>query len=141
MNNQIQQTHARTTSSGSGGAQRLFLEQANMNDHATRNTNILAAAIEKFLGAHARQDRRGLNVLDMWIRSQDRHREEVCKLLWTRAMDMAFKQGEEECEAGREQADMPALLADVPVLVGAWKSGWDFAKKSSGGRILAPTAK
>ncbi|MNY82630.1 hypothetical protein D3C86_2248520 [compost metagenome] len=56
-------------------------------------------------------------------------------------MDMAFNLGEEECEAGQEQADIPALLADVPVLVGAWTSGWNFAKQLSGGRPLAPIAK
>ncbi|WP_191575911.1 hypothetical protein [Achromobacter insolitus] len=141
MNNQIQHTHARTTSSGSGGAQPLFLEQTKMNDHATLNANILAVAIEKLLGAQARQDRRGVDVLDMWIRSQDRHREEVRKLLWTRAIDMAFSLGEEECKAGHEQTDMPALLSDVPVLVGAWTSGWNFAKKLSGGHVLALAAK
>lgn len=112
-----------------------------MNDHATLNADILTAAKTALRGAHARQDRRGVDVLDKWVRSQEHQCSEMCKLLWARAMDMAFKQGEEECEAGREQADMPALLADVPVLVGAWTSGWNFAKKLSGGRVLAPAAK
>lgn len=112
-----------------------------MNDHATLNANVLTAAKAAWRGAQARQDRRGVDVLEKWIRSQDHQGKETCKLLWARAIDMAFKQGEEECEAGREQADMPALLADVPVLVGAWTSGWNFAKKSSGGRVPAHTAK
>ncbi|MFJ3465277.1 hypothetical protein [Achromobacter spanius] len=141
MNNQIQQPHARTTSSGSGGAQPLFLEQTNMNDHATLNADILTAAKNALRGAQAHQDRRGVDVLEKWIRSQDHQGKETCKLLWALAMDMAFSLGEEECEAGREQADIPALLADVPVLVGAWTSGWNFAKKLSGGLVLAPTAK
>lgn len=141
MNNQIQQTYARTTSSGSGDALPLSLGQTTMTDHAALNANLLAAAKETLRGAQARQDRRGVDVLDKWILSQDRQRKEHCKLLWTRAMDMAFNLGEEECEAGREQADIPALLADVPVLAGAWTCGWNFAKELSGGRFLAPIAK
>lgn len=141
MNNQIQQTYARTTSSGSGDALPLSLEHTNMTDHATLNANLLAAAKETLRDAQARQDRRGVDVLDTWILSQERQRVEHCKLLWTRAMDMAFNLGEEECEAGHEQADFPALLADVPSLAGAWASGWNFAKKLSGGRLLAPLAK
>ncbi|WP_156517877.1 hypothetical protein [Achromobacter ruhlandii] len=140
MNNQIQQTYARTTSSGSADALPLSLGQTSMTDHAALNANLLAAAKETLRGAQARQDRRGVDVLDTWILSQERQRVEHCKLLWTRAMDMAFNLGEEECEAGHEQADSPALLADVPVLVGAWTSGWNFAKELRGGRSLAPFA-
>lgn len=112
-----------------------------MNDHATLNADILTAAKEALRGAQARQDWRGVDVLDKWIRSQEHQGKEACKLLWARAIDMAFKQGEEECEAGREQADMPALLADVPVLVGAWTTGWNFANKLSGEHVLALAAK
>ncbi|CAO3958601.1 hypothetical protein [Achromobacter mucicolens] len=141
MNNQIQKTYARTTSSGSGDALPLSLGQTNMTDHAALNANLLAAAKETLRAAQARQDRRGADVLDTWILAQERQRVEHFKLLWTRAMDMAFNLGEEECEAGHEQADLPELLADVPVLVGAWTSGWNFAKKLSGGRFQAPSAK
>lgn len=111
-----------------------------MNDHATLNADILTAAKNALRGAQARQDRRGVDVLEKWILSQEHQGKETCKLLWAGAMDMAFKQGEEECEAGRAQADVPALLADVPVLVGTWTSGWNFANKLSGGRVLARAA-
>lgn len=140
MNNQIQQTYARTTSSGSGVARPLFSEQTSMNDHATLNANILAAAKAALRGAQGRQDRRGVDVLDKWILSQEHQGPETCKVLWSRAMDMAFNLGEDECEAGHEQADVPALLKDVPVLSGVWKGGWNFAKKLNGGRVLASTA-
>jgi len=109
-----------------------------MNDHATLNANILAAAKEALRGAQARQDRRGVDVLDTWILSQEYQGPETRKVLWSRAMDMAFNLGEEECEAGYEQADVPALLQDVPVLIKAWRGGLKFHKKSSGSWCWPP---
>ncbi|WP_312431604.1 hypothetical protein [Achromobacter sp.] len=140
MNNQIQQTYDRTTSSGSGDALPLSLGQTTMTDHAALNVNLLAAAKETLRCAQARQDRRGVDVLDKWILSQEHQGPETCKVLWSRAMDMAFNLGEEECEAGHEQADVPALLQDVPVLIEAWRGGWKFHKKSTGELVLASTA-
>lgn len=111
-----------------------------MTDHATLNSNILTAAQEALRGAQARQDRRGVDVLEKWIRSREHQGKETCKVLWLRAMDMAFNLGEAECKAGHEQADVPALLQDVPVLIGAWRGGWNFHKKSSSAQILAAFA-
>lgn len=97
-----------------------------MTDHATLNADILAAAKEAMRSALERQDWRGVNVLEKWVHSQERQGQEACKLLWQRAMDLAFNLGEAEGAAGRELADAPALLQLVPVLMGAWQSGWNF---------------
>lgn len=129
MTNRIQQTYARTTSTGAGGAQPFLLETKGMTDHATLNADILAAAKEGMRSALERQDWRGVNVLEKRVHSQERQGQEACKLLWQRAMDLAFSLGDAEGAAGRELADAPALLQLVPVLNGGLEKRSEFPQE------------
>ncbi|MDH0093451.1 hypothetical protein N7373_18515 [Achromobacter mucicolens] len=107
MNNQIQQTYARTTSSGSGGAQPFFLEQPSMTNNAKPAIAFL----------------RGLKARCQWAVAHLNADEFEC----IEAQTEAYCEGRFDFDAGRDCEDVPPLLADVADLRRAWLRGWDEA--------------
>jgi hypothetical protein len=122
MNNQIQQTYARTTSSGSVSAPKTLL---NVKEIAMANT-VQTIAMPKpavvFL--------RGLDARVAHTKAAGMFDED------SRFMDLGYSQmlahvqGRQDFTRGRDADDVPPLLADVAELASAWMDGWDAAEES-----------
>ncbi|MNV43074.1 hypothetical protein D3C71_1347780 [compost metagenome] len=111
MNNQIQQTYARTTSSGSGGTSNQTIEKEPSMANTVQNA-ALAKPVAVFL--------RGLTVRLSWAKAGP---DGDLNPAYGEAEGQGFK----DFEVGRALADVPPLFADVPELASFWSKGWEHA--------------
>ncbi|MFY3552513.1 hypothetical protein YH64_016385 [Achromobacter sp. LC458] len=122
MNNQIQQTYARTTSSGSVSASKTLLNVKEMTMANTVQTIATPKPAVVFL--------RGLDARVARTKAAGMFDEDSRFLELDHAQILAHVQGREDFTRGRDADDVPPLLADVAELASAWVDGWNEAEES-----------
>lgn len=112
MNNQIQKTYARTTSSGSVGTSDQTIEKETSMANTVQNA-VQAKPAPVFL--------RGLSARLLYAKAGP---EGDVNPAYAAAVDA----GVDDFQAGRAFYDIPPLLADIRELAIFWDQGWEQAR-------------